>query len=130
VHELHTEIDIEATPETVWSILTNFAAYPEWNPFIRRVMGVAQPGTKLMVRIHPSGAKAMSFRPTVLAAERPRELRWLGRFLLPGLFDGEHQFTLQAMASCGSRRANALVASWFRYFVVVSTRIPNGDSWK
>src|SRR5689334_24080602 len=113
MHELHTEIDIEATPETVWWILTNFAVYPEWNPFIRQVMGVAQPGTKLMVRIHPSGAKAMSFRLTVLAVERPRELRWLGRFYCLGFstVSINSNFKLWPRA-CDSRRANALVASW------------------
>ena len=126
MHELHTEIDIEATPETVWWILTNFAVYPEWNPFIRQVMGVAQPGTKLMVRIHPSGAKAMSFRLTVLAVERPRELRWLGRFLLPGLFDGEHQFKLQAMASSvrftQSERVSGILVPLFRRSLDTDTK--------
>jgi hypothetical protein len=33
-------------------------------------------------------------RPTVLAAEPGRELRWLGRLLVPGLFDGEHRFEI------------------------------------
>jgi hypothetical protein len=36
----------------------------------------------------------MTFRPTVLNAETNRELRWLGHLLAPGLFDGEHSFTI------------------------------------
>ena len=39
----------------------------------------------------------MTFRPTVRAVEDGRELRWLGRFLVPGLFDGEHSFTLETL---------------------------------
>jgi uncharacterized protein YndB with AHSA1/START domain len=31
---LHTEIEIEASPDRVWKTLTDFAAYPDWNPFI------------------------------------------------------------------------------------------------
>jgi hypothetical protein len=34
----------------------------------------------------------MRFRPTVLKAEPPRELRWLGHFVFRGIFDGEHIF--------------------------------------
>ena len=51
-----------------------------------------------IVRIQASGAKAMTFRPAVLVADAGRELRWLGRVLLPGLFDGEHRFAIQPLA--------------------------------
>ena len=37
----------------------------------------------------------MQFRPTVLAVETNRELRWKGKLLIPGLFDGEHIFRLE-----------------------------------
>ncbi len=39
----------------------------------------------------------MTFRPTVLKADPNRELRWLGRLRVPGLFDGEHSFTIQPL---------------------------------
>lgn len=31
----------------------------------------------------------------MLKAEPERELRWLGRVLLPGIFDGEHSFRIE-----------------------------------
>ncbi|MEP7137194.1 MAG: SRPBCC domain-containing protein [Chloroflexota bacterium] len=93
--ELHTEIEIQASKERVWQLLTDFAAFPQWNPFIRRVEGEAKAGTKLEAYIHQSGASGMTFRPTVLTAEPYQELRWLGRLLVPGLFDGEHIFTIE-----------------------------------
>jgi hypothetical protein len=37
----------------------------------------------------------MTFRPTVMTAIEGRELSWLGRLLAPGLFDGEHRFTIE-----------------------------------
>ena len=40
----------------------------------------------------------MTFAPTVIRAARNQELRWLGRLLLPGVFDGEHSFQLSPTA--------------------------------
>ena len=43
----------------------------------------------------------MRFRPTVLAVQPNRELRWKGKLLVPGLFDGEHYFKLEAKPAGG-----------------------------
>lgn len=96
--ELVSEIEIQATDEKVWQILTDFASFPQWNPFIRRAVGEPRTGAKLQVHIQPSGASGMTFRPTVLKAEPKRELRWLGQLLIPGLFDGEHILTIEPLA--------------------------------
>lgn len=60
-HQLQTEID--AVPEQVWAILTDFAAYSAWNPSIKYIRGIPKPGARLEVCIQPSGAKGMTFRP-------------------------------------------------------------------
>jgi hypothetical protein len=95
--ELNCEIDIQASDERVWQLLTDFASFPQWNPFIRRASGEPKTGTRLEVTMQPSGARGMTFRPTVLKAEPKRELRWLGHLLIPGLFDGEHSFTIEPL---------------------------------
>jgi len=84
--------------ERVWSILLNFAAYPQWNPFVRSIEGIAKTGERLAVFVQPQGGKGMTFHPIVLAATPNEELRWLGRFLLPGIFDGEHYFQIVPLA--------------------------------
>jgi len=98
LRRIDTAIDIAAPPRAVWDVLVDFAAYPDWNPFIRRLQGEAQVGARLEVTVQPPGGKPMTFKPTVLVAEPARELRWLGRVLMPGLFDGEHGFRLEAIA--------------------------------
>jgi hypothetical protein len=95
--EIHTEIEINAPAEKVWQVLTDFAAYPEWNPFVRRGEGEISVGARLHIYIQPSGGKGMSFRPTVLVADPNREFRWLGHLWLPGLFDGEHSFVIKPL---------------------------------
>jgi len=67
--ELYTEIQIKATSERVWRLLTDFASYPQWNPFIRRASDKPEKGEKLEVYLQPEGAGGMTFRPRVLTAE-------------------------------------------------------------
>ena len=92
---LRTEIVIAGTVSRVWDVLTDFATFPRWNPFIRRIDGVLAPRARLLVRIQPPGGRAMTFRPTVLRVEPERHFSWRGRTLLPGVFDGEHVFELE-----------------------------------
>ena len=95
--ELNSEIEINASPETVWKLLTDTSRFPEWNPFIRRLSGEFKVGQKLVVFMQPSGANGMEFKPVVMKVEPNRELRWLGHLILPGLFDGEHIFQIEAL---------------------------------
>jgi len=95
--ELHSEIEIQAPAERVWQVLTDFDAFPEWNPFMRRASGQIKTGAKLDIYLQPSGAGGMQFRPTVLKAEPNSELRWLGHLLVPGLFDGEHILRIEPL---------------------------------
>lgn len=84
-----TTIDLPAPPERVWAILTDFAAYPEWNPFVTRAEGDWAVGNTVAIT-----AGGMDFKPKVLAFDAGRELRWKGKLLFNGLFDGEHYFLL------------------------------------
>ena len=97
--EVFSEIEIQAPAERVWQALADFASYPKWNPFIRRISGQPREGKRLRVYIEPPGTKGRTFRPKILKAEPKCELRWLGRLLIPGLFDGDHIFTIEQIGS-------------------------------
>jgi hypothetical protein len=101
-HDLHTEIDIEAPPEQVWAILTDLDAWPEWNPFITSSEGTVAVGEKLANRMEPPGGKAITFKPTVTVVEPATTFEWLGRLVLPGVFDGRHRFELEGTESGGT----------------------------
>ncbi len=100
---LRTEILIDAPPEAVWRVLTQFETYPAWNPFIVNIQGARAEGGRLEVLIRSPGGSAMTFCPTIVRWEENKELRWKGRLLVPGIFDGEHLFRIEATASGGSR---------------------------
>lgn len=97
--ELRTEVEIDLPPDRVWGLLADFAAFPEWNPFMRWAKGEAREGARLEVCLQASGTRGMTFKPRVLKAQENRELRWLGHLGIPGLFDGEHIFTIEPLGS-------------------------------
>jgi len=93
--EIRTEIDIKASPEKVWEVLTDFNNFPQWNPFIRQINGDPKVGTKLKIHLHTSSGKSRTYRPTVTKVEPNRELRWSGKSFIPGMFNGERIFTIE-----------------------------------
>ncbi len=88
--EIRTTADIHASPERVWAVLTDFAAYRDWNPFITRASGALLPGEPLELRLEPPGAMGRTVRAVLLEAEPGRELRWLAEGWLSGLLDEHH----------------------------------------
>lgn len=92
--ELRTEIEIQASPEKVWQILTNLGEYPQWNPFIHHAIGTAKVGEKVDITFR-SGSKEMTLHCTVVKVEPNRELRWKYHVILPALFSGEHSFVIE-----------------------------------
>jgi hypothetical protein len=96
--ELRTSIDIDAPAEAVWAVLTDLAAYPEWNPFIVRADGEIAVGATLALVMQPVGARRTTVRPTVLEVEPGRRLRWRGTLGLAAVFDADHSIALDERA--------------------------------
>jgi hypothetical protein len=91
---ISTQITIDAQPDAVWSVLTDFARFGEWNPFMDRAAGSAEVGERLTIHMQPKDGRGMTFKPRVLTSQPGEELRWLGKLGPGGLFDGEHRFAL------------------------------------
>lgn len=87
--EIKTSIVIDAQPEIIWKVLTDFPSYEQWNLFLTSVEGDFIVGNKVKIT-----AGGMKFKPKVLAYEENVEIRWKGKFLFKGLFDGEHSFVI------------------------------------
>lgn len=102
-HELHTEIGIDATPETVWNVLIDLDNYSEWNPFIIKAAGNVTVGERLVNRMQAPGGKAMTIKPAVTAVEPAQTFEWLGHLGFPGIFDGRHRFDLEATPTGGTQ---------------------------
>ena len=96
-------IEIDAPVQAVWAELSAVSTYPEWNPFITAFEGELVVGSRVEVRIAPPGGRPMTFRPTITAVEDERRLEWLGRLLVPGVFDGRHSFQLEDLGQGRTR---------------------------
>jgi hypothetical protein len=101
--ELRTSVEIRSTAERVWQVLTDLAAYPEWNPFIVAADGPVVVGQRLSLTMQPVGGRRVTVRPTVLEVVPGRRLRWLGRLGIGGLFDAEHAFEIGELGAGGVR---------------------------
>ncbi|MDR3080260.1 MAG: SRPBCC domain-containing protein [Streptomyces sp.] len=95
MRRISSEVQIDAGAEEVWSALTDFSRFREWNPFLVEASGRALVGQRLSLRFRlPDNGREMVFKPTVLVSEPGRLLRWRGRLGVPGVFDGLHSFVL------------------------------------
>src|SRR5690606_24158209 len=90
--------EIAAAPGLVWSVLTDFAAYPAWSPIVQDVRGTPTVGSRLAVRIVGPTARTVSVRPTVVAYE-PGLLRWDAVLLHPRILSGLHEFRIEDTGS-------------------------------
>ncbi len=99
--------EIAAPIETVWAEVSAVSKYAEWNPFITAFTGDLVPGSRVEVRIEPPGGRPMTFRPTITEVTEGRSLEWLGRLVLPGVFDGRHSFRLESLDDGRTRLTQA-----------------------
>ncbi|WP_328688241.1 SRPBCC domain-containing protein [Streptomyces phaeochromogenes] len=93
-------IDIDATPQAVWDVLTDFATYGEWSTFTS-AEGTAHVGSRLTMRM-----PGMTFRPTITVATPGEELRWVGTLGTKRLFHGQHSFVLSPNPDGTTRLTN------------------------
>jgi hypothetical protein len=100
---MRSETKISAPPEVVWSVLSEFASFPEWNPFITSIEGKMVVGTRLKVAIAaPPGSKPTRFTPLVVVVNPNREFTWRGSLAVPGMLVGNHFFKLEPAADGGT----------------------------
>ena len=89
--EYRASTTITATPERIWSILTDGAAYPEWEPNTVRIDGQIAPGEKLTAWSKLSPGRAFPVKVTEFVPGQ--KMTWSGGMPL-GLFTGERSFVL------------------------------------
>jgi hypothetical protein len=109
--QFHATIEIDATPQRVWEVLTDFAAYPDWN---RSSPGPAAPPAPASAYTCACSRPAAAASPSGPPCWRQTPVggsAGSATLLLPGLFDGDHSFTIEPL---GDRRVRVTQQEQFR----------------
>lgn len=90
-------IDIAASPETIWKLLTNAEGYTSWNSTVVELTGKIAPGEKVVLR--STLAPNRKFKLNVKAFEPSKLLSWgdaMGTrtYALTPTADGRTRFTM------------------------------------
>ncbi|HEY2420054.1 MAG TPA: SRPBCC domain-containing protein [Neobacillus sp.] len=96
---IYTEVEINASEEQVWGILSDLDAYKEWNPFIKEAHGNLKVGRELQMKLHNGSLNLDPFTPTLLQVKPMEEINWIGRVAnIPRIFDGSHHLVVQRLS--------------------------------
>ena len=96
---IKTTIRIDASPQTVWSIMDDLERYPEWNRLTPDLTGRTTVGSVVRGTLVKENAPRIPLSPTIRAIVGAREFRWLTS--VPG-FHAEHYFKLTPTADGGT----------------------------
>ena len=94
MRENRNEIEIQATPEKVWEVLTDLDKYAEWNPLLYNAEGKVAVGEKVNLSAR-SASNDMNFKCSVTEVEPNSHFSWKFHVGLPFLFRGEHIFMVE-----------------------------------
>ena len=94
--EFKASTTIQASPATIWNILTDATSYPNWDPNAERIEGKIAAGEKITAYTKLSPGRA--FPVTVTEFVPQKKMVWSGGMPL-GLFKGERFFTLTPQAN-------------------------------
>jgi hypothetical protein len=89
--EYRASSQIEAAPETIWAILTDAGAYPDWDNGVVRIEGTIAPGERIKVYSELDPKRGHPIK--VVAFEPGRGMTWKGGMPV-GLFTGIRTFEL------------------------------------
>jgi hypothetical protein len=83
------EVEIDAPPQAVWEVLTDFQNWPHWNPDVKSMsfVGMLAPGSEFRWKAGPG-----TILSTLERIEPPRYIAWRGRTLT---IDAYHEWWLE-----------------------------------
>jgi hypothetical protein len=96
---IDTEITIDCDLDAAWALLTDYAGYGDWNPYMIKIEGAAATGSTLRVTLHSTGPLVDTREVDInVLSVLPTSMRWEGVAGDRTLFHGDHWFVLEELA--------------------------------
>lgn len=99
MREIETRIEIASPTSKVWSVLTDFEKWSEWNPIIKKANGVAALGSKLSItmcgRNGKDGKSGPKYEPVITEFQEPTSFSWRATMMAGFMFTNGKVFNLK-----------------------------------
>jgi hypothetical protein len=92
---IRTAFPIETSPARVWAVLSDFAAWPDWNPSVPRISGECRIGATLHLTLAMPRRPSANVTAVVTVAEPDRSLHWHGNVVSDRIFSGTREFDIE-----------------------------------
>ena len=90
-----TTFPIRASSEVVWSVLTDFARYGEWNPSLPSIAGELREGSTVSLTLGMPGRPSLKVKARLTEVVPLQRLCWRGNAGADWLFAGDRQFVIE-----------------------------------
>ncbi len=99
---IYTDIIIDATPEQVWSVLTDTASYKNWAAFLVDIQGEIKDGEKITAdfKTNPKKEKLTTIEHTI-SVDEGKEFYWAEKG--PGGIRDNHHFKVESIGDGRTR---------------------------
>jgi hypothetical protein len=92
-----TEFEINAGDAQVWSILTDFDSYGDWNPSLPSISGELSPGSTVSLTLGMPGRPSPKVKAQLIDVEPNRRLTWHGNAGADWIFAGDRTFAIEPL---------------------------------
>lgn len=114
--KLVEEIAIDANPQQVFDVITDFSAYARWNPWVVRAEGDAREDGAVVVRAK-LGARVIKVHHRILVFRPGVEFRWCDKGWFTALAYGQRARFLEARGAGTHYRVELTVTGLMAGFV-------------
>ena len=94
-----TEFEINAGDARVWSILTDFDSYGDWNPSLPSISGELSPGNTVSLTLGMPGRPSPKVKAQLIDVEPNRRLTWHGNAGADWIFAGDRTFAIEPLGT-------------------------------
>lgn len=94
---VETEIEIQAPPEKVWSIITDIDKWHEWSPIINASSGEAAVGSTVAITMmsKEAGKDGPKYNPEIIQMDEPTYFHWRAHMMAGFVFTNDKIIELE-----------------------------------